>query len=150
MIKKILNTDNNWGQLITRLTLGLVLFPHGAQKMLGLFGGYGFSATIDALTTQMQLPWIVAFLTILIEFLGTIFLIVGFASRIWSLAIASLFIGIIFTAQLEHGFFMNWYGAQKGEGFEFSLLIIGLAISTLINGSGKLSIDNKIIKHLNK
>lgn len=150
MIKKILNTDNHWRQLITRLTLGLVLFPHGAQKMLGLFGGYGFSATIDAFTAQMQLPWIVAFLTIIIEFLGAIFLIVGFASRIWSLAIATLFMGIIFTTQLEHGFFMNWFGEQKGEGYEFSLLIIGLAISILISGSGKLSIDNEIIKRLKK
>lgn len=147
---KILHTDNNWGQLATRLTLGLVLFPHGAQKMLGIFGGYGFSATMDAFTTQMHLPWIVAFLTILLEFMGSILLIVGFASRIWSLAIIFLFIGIIFTAQLEHGFFMNWFGAQKGEGYEFSLLIIGLAISTLINGSGKLSIDTQIIKRLNK
>ncbi len=147
---KIFNTDENWSQLVTRLTLGSVLFPHGAQKMLGLFGGYGFSATIEAFTTQMQLPWIIAFLTILIEFLGAILLIVGFASRVWSLAIAFLFMGIIFTTQIEHGFFMNWFGAQKGEGYEFSLLIIGLSISTLLNGSGKLSIDNLVVKHLNK
>lgn len=150
MIRKIIKTDDNWGQLIARFTLGLVLFPHGAQKMLGLFGGYGFTATMDALTHQMQLPWLIAFLVIIIEFFGSILLITGFATRIWSLAILFLFIGIIFTAQIEHGFFMNWFGIQKGEGYEYSLLMIGLAISTLINGGGKFSLDNQIVKKLNK
>ncbi|TYP74416.1 DoxX family protein [Aquimarina intermedia] len=146
MIRKIIKTDDNWGQLIARFTLGLVLFPHGAQKMLGLFGGYGFTATMDSLTHQMQLPWLIAFLVIITEFFGAIFLIIGFSSRIWSLAILFLFIGIIFTAQIEHGFFMNWFGVQKGEGYEYSLLIIGLATSTLINGGGKFSLDNEIIQ----
>ncbi|XCF07135.1 DoxX family protein [Tamlana crocina] len=150
MIRKILKTNENWGQLISRLTLGLVLFPHGAQKMLGLFGGYGYTATMDALTHQMQLPSIIAFLVIIIEFFGAIFLILGCATRVWSLAIVFLFIGIIFTAQFEHGFFMNWFGAQKGEGYEYSLLIIGLAITAVINGAGKLSVDNQILKYLNK
>ncbi|GGD25692.1 DoxX family protein [Hyunsoonleella pacifica] len=148
MIRKILKTNENWGQLIARLTLGLVLFPHGAQKMLGLFGGYGYTATMDALTNQMQLPSIIAFLVIIIEFFGAIFLILGFATRVWSLAILFLFMGIIFTAQFEHGFFMNWFGAQKGEGYEYSLLIIGLAITGVINGAGKLSVDNQILKIL--
>ncbi|MBC3757466.1 DoxX family protein [Hyunsoonleella sp. SJ7] len=149
MIREILKTNENWGQLIARLTLGFVLFPHGAQKMLGLFGGYGYTATMDALTNQMQLPSIIAFLVIIIEFFGAILLILGFATRVWSLAIVFLFIGIIFTAQFEHGFFMNWFGAQKGEGYEYSLLIIGLAITAVINGAGKLSVDNQILKYLN-
>jgi putative oxidoreductase len=148
MIRKILKTNENWGQLIARLTLGFVLFPHGAQKMLGLFGGYGYTATMDALTNQMQLPSIIAFLVIIIEFFGAIFLILGFATRVWSLAIVFLFIGIILTAQFEHGFFMNWFGVQKGEGYEYSLLIIGLAITGVINGAGKLSVDNQILKYL--
>lgn len=149
IIQRIIQTNDNWGQLIARFTIGLVLFPHGAQKMLGLFGGPGFTLTLNVLTNQMQLPWIVAVLVILVEFFGSIFLIIGFASRVWSLAIAFLFIGIIFTAQIEHGFFMNWFGIQKGEGYEYSLLIIGIAISTLVNGSGRFSIDNKIFKVLN-
>jgi putative oxidoreductase len=149
MIRKILKTNENWGQLIARLTLGLVLFPHGAQKMLGLFGGYGYTATMNALTNQMQLPSIIAFLVIIIEFFGAIFLILGFATRVWSFAIVFLFIGIIFTAQFEHGFFMNWFGVQKGEGYEYSLLIIGLAITSVINGASKFSVDNQILKYLN-
>ncbi|MEQ8927952.1 MAG: DoxX family protein [Fulvivirga sp.] len=150
MINKILNTESNWGALVARLTLGIVLFPHGAQKMLGWFGGYGFTATMDAFTNQMHLPWIVAFAVIMIEFLGSISLILGFASRLWSLAIAGLFTGIIFTNHLEHGFFMNWFGNQAGEGYEYALLIIGLAISVLISGGGKKALDTQLVNSLNK
>ena len=150
MINKILNTENRWGALVARLTLGIVLFPHGAQKMLGWFGGYGFTGTMDAFTTQMHLPWIVAFAVIMIEFLGSISLILGFTSRIWSLAIIGLFTGIIFTNHLEHGFFMNWFGNQAGEGYEYALLIIGLAISILINGSGKNALDTQLVKKINQ
>lgn len=148
MIKKILNTESNWGALVARLALGIVLFPHGAQKMLGWFGGYGFTATINAFTDQMNLPWLVAFAVICIEFFGSIFLILGFASRLWSLAIGGLFIGIIFTTHLEHGFFMNWYGNQTGEGYEYALLIVGIALVVLINGSGKHALDTQLIKRL--
>ncbi|MTI39709.1 DoxX family protein [Fulvivirga lutimaris] len=150
MINKILNTDSNRGALIARLTLGIVLFPHGAQKMLGWFGGYGFAGTMDAFTNQMHLPWIVALAVIMIEFFGSIFLILGFASRLWSLAIAGLFSGIIYTTHLEHGFFMNWFGNQAGEGYEYALLIIGIAVAVLINGSGKHALDTQLIKLLNK
>ncbi len=146
LIQQISKTNPSIGFSIARLTLGLVLLPHGAQKLLGLFGGYGFSATMDSFTTQMGLPGIVAFSIIMIEFFGSISLILGFFSRLWALSIFGMFIGIIFTTQIEHGFFMNWFGNQAGEGFEYSLLIMGLALSTIINGSGKWSIDSIISK----
>ncbi|HCO84213.1 MAG TPA: hypothetical protein DIT95_11855 [Arenibacter sp.] len=141
LAKTLLTTNPKIGFSIARLTLGLVIFPHGAQKLLGLFGGYGYSATIDFFTTQMGLPGIIAFSIIMIEFFGSISLILGFISRFWALSLAGMFLGIIYTTQLEHGFFMNWFGNQAGEGFEYSLLIIGLALSIVINGSGKWSID---------
>lgn len=146
LVKTLLDTHPNIGFSMARLTLGLVIFPHGAQKLLGLFGGQGYSATIDFFTTQMGLPGIVAFSVIMIEFFGSIFLILGFLSRLWALALAGMFIGIIYTTQLEHGFFMNWFGNQAGEGYEYSLLIIGLALTIIVNGSGKYSIDNLISK----
>jgi len=150
MISRILNTESNWGALVARLTLGIVLFPHGAQKMLGWFGGYGFTGTMDAFTNQMHLPWMVAFAVIMIEFFGSIFLILGIASRLWALAITGLFIGIIFTTHLEHGFFMNWMGNQAGEGYEYALLIIGLAAAVLISGGGKHSLDTQLVKLINR
>lgn len=146
LVKQFLKTNPNGGLSIARLTLGLVLFPHGAQKLLGLFGGYGYSATMESLTTQMNLPGIVAFSVIMIEFFGSISLVLGFFSRFWAIALIGMFTGIIVTTQIEHGFFMNWFGNQAGEGFEFSLLIIGLALSVVVNGSGKWSIDALISK----
>ena len=144
MKNTIFQTRNDFTGLIIRLTLGLVIFPHGAQKVLGLFGGYGFSGTMSYFTETLHLPWIVAFLVILIEFVGAISFLLGFASRIWGMLTIFLFIGIIFTAHLDNGFFMNWYGNQKGEGYEYHLLIIGLALALVANGSGKLSIDQKL------
>ncbi len=146
-VKQILKTNPIIGFSIARWTLGLVIFPHGAQKLLGLFGGYGYSATMESLTTQMGLPSIVAFSVIMIEFFGSISLVLGFFSRFWALSLAGMFTGIIITTQLEHGFFMNWFGNQAGEGYEFSLLVIGLALSIVVNGSGKWSIDSLISKN---
>lgn len=143
-VKTLLFTDPNIGSSIARLTLGMVIFAHGAQKLLGLFGGYGYSATMESLTTQMDLPGFVAFSVIIIEFFGSISLILGLFSRFWALSLIGMFIGIILTTQLEHGFFMNWFGNQAGEGYEYSLLVIGLALTVMINGSGKWSIDNYI------
>jgi putative oxidoreductase len=94
----------------------------------------------------MGLPSIVAFSIIMIEFFGSISLILGFFSRFWALSLTGMFIGIIYTTQLEHGFFMNWFGNQAGEGYEYSLLVIGLALTIIVNGSGKWSIDNLISK----
>lgn len=150
MMNKMLKTESNWGAFIARLTLGIVLFPHGAQKLLGWFGGYGFNGTMDFFTSQIGLPWIVAFAVILIEFFGSVFLILGFASRLWSLAIAGLFAGIIYTTHLEYGFFMNWFGNQAGEGYEYALLVIGIALAVLVNGSGKYALDTHLIKQLTK
>ena len=146
MKAQIFKTNNDWTGLVTRLSIGLVLFPHGAQKFLGWYGGFGFNATMGFFTDTVHLPWMIGFLVIVIEFFGSVSLMIGFASRIWSAATIILMTGIIFTSHLEHGFFMNWFGNQKGEGYEFHLLMIGLSMATLLNGSGKLSLDNKLTK----
>ena len=144
MKNKIFKTNNDWTGLVTRLTIGLILFPHGAQKMLGIFGGYGFNGTMRFFTGTMHLPWLIGFLVILIEFIGSLSLIAGFASRLWSVLVIIEMFGAVITTHLNNGFFMNWAGTQKGEGYEFHLLIIGLALATLIDGSGKFSADEKI------
>ena len=137
-------TNNDWTGVIIRLTTGLILFPHGAQKMLGLFGGFGFSGEMDFLTGTVHLSWLIAFLVIIIEFVGSLSFIVGFASRAWAVLTIILMLGIIFSSHLDNGFFMNWFGNQKGEGYEYHLLIIGLCLATLCNGSGKLSVDTSL------
>lgn len=145
MKKIIFNTGENWAATISRIALGVVLFAHGAQKLLGCFDGPGFSLTMDFFTENVGLPWIIGFLVIIIEFFGSLSLILGFAVRIWSLAIAFLIIGIVETTHLQNGFFMNWFGTQKGEGYEYFILMIGLAISLVFSGAGKYSIDALIL-----
>ncbi|MEO8110023.1 MAG: DoxX family protein [Ginsengibacter sp.] len=148
MKTKIFTTKNDWFGLIIRLTIGVILFPHGAQKMLGLFGGFGFNGTINFFTATMHLPWIIAFLVIIIEFVGSLSFITGFASRLWAALTIVLMLGIIFTSHIGNGFFMNWFGNQKGEGYEYHLLVIGLCLAALVSGSGKYSVDRIIAKTL--
>ncbi|MGN6402671.1 MAG: DoxX family protein [Flavisolibacter sp.] len=150
-MKNLLATNaNNWPALIARLALGIVVFPHGAQKLFGWFGGYGFEGTMGFLTTQAGLPYIVALLVILIESIASLFVIFGFFTRIAALGIFGLFTGIVFQIHAANGFFMNWAGNQKGEGLEYFLLLLGLALVLIISGGGKASVDAALTKDLAK
>ncbi|HYX26581.1 MAG TPA: DoxX family protein [Thermoanaerobaculia bacterium] len=140
MLRKLMQTDEHAGMLIVRLALGIVMFPHGAQKMLGWFGGQGFAATMHGMT-GMGLPAVVVFLVICCEFFGSLALIFGFLGRLGALGILAVMLGAVFTVHLHNGFFMNWMGNQKGEGYEYHLLAIGFALAVLVKGSGSLSID---------
>jgi putative oxidoreductase len=145
-MKKLLATNSgNTTALIARLALGIVVFPHGAQKLLGWFGGYGFEGTMGFLTGTAGLPSFVALLVILIEFFGSLFLIAGFATRLAAVGIIGNFLGVVLTSNLQNGFFMNWYAqANKGEGVEFFILLFGLGIISLIAGGGRASVDAAI------
>jgi len=146
-MNKVLSTSPaNVSALIARLALGLVIFPHGAQKLLGWFGGGGFTGTMGFLTTGAGLPYLVALLVILIEFFAALFLIFGFLTRISAFGVLVLFLGVAFTAHGNSGFFMNWsMEAGRSEGLEYFVLLIGLALVSLISGGGKASIDAAII-----
>ncbi|OOV20488.1 DoxX family protein [Flavobacterium sp. LM4] len=149
-MKKILSTNtNNISALLARLTLGIVVFPHGAQKLLGWYGGYGFEGTMGFLTEQAGLPYLIALLVILIEFFGALFLIFGFATRVAAFGILVNFIGVVITTHLHSGFFMNWYSEpNKGEGLEYFVLLFGLTLIALISGGGKASIDGLISENI--
>jgi putative oxidoreductase len=114
--------------------------------MLGWFGGYGFTGTMNYFTETVHLPWIIGFLVIIIEFFGSLFLLLGIASRIWATLLVFLMIGIIFNTHIDNGFFINWSGNNKGEGYEYHLLVIGLSIAILLNGSGKFSLDRLLVR----
>ncbi|HEY2083248.1 MAG TPA: DoxX family protein [Verrucomicrobiae bacterium] len=143
-MKFLLKTNNSFAPTLARLTLGVVMFPHGAQKVLGWFGGYGFSGTMNFFTQQMHIPAAFAVLAIAAEFLGSLALVTGFLSRIAALGIAVEMVVAVAMVHGPNGFFMNWYGNQKGEGFEYHLLAIGLALIVLIYGAGKASLDSVI------
>jgi putative oxidoreductase len=144
----LLKTDNSISTLVLRLTLGAVFFPHGAQKALGLFGGYGFSGTMGFFTGQMHIPALFAFLAIAAEFAGSIGLIVGLGTRIAAFGIAANMVVAIATVHGKFGFFMNWMGTQKGEGYEYHLLAIGIALALILRGGGALSADRAIAQKL--
>jgi len=143
MFRKLVSTSNDFTLTIVRLVLGVTFFMHGAQKMLGWFGGYGFHGTMG-LFTQMGTPAPLAFLAICAEFFGGLGLLVGLLGRIAALGIIVNMLVAIVTVHHVNGFFMNWTGQQKGEGFEYHLLAIALAIAVLIKGSGAISIDRAI------
>lgn len=146
-MNKIISTDSsNWTALIARLALGITIFPHGAQKLLGWFGGGGFNGTMGFFTESLGLPAIVALLVILIEFFGSLFLIFGFLTRLSAIGFIGVFIGVTIT-HLQNGFFMNWGGTQNGEGIEFFILFFGLAIISLLKGGGKVSVDAFLVKN---
>jgi putative oxidoreductase len=117
------------------------MFPHGAQKVLGWFGGYGFSATLEAMTSKMGIPAVFVLLAFAAEFLGSIGLVVGALSRVAAFGIACVMVVAILTVHLHNGLFMNWAGHQAGEGFEFHLLAIALALVVIVKGAGAWSCD---------
>jgi len=141
MFGKLLSTRDDVAPLVMRVMLGIVFFPHGAQKVFGWFGGYGLSGTLHFFTETMGVPLLFALLVIAAEFLGALGLIVGFLTRIAALGVACVMTGAILMVHLPNGFFMNWSGQQAGEGFEFHLLAIALALALLITGGGKASVD---------
>jgi putative oxidoreductase len=144
MLRKLLKTDNDVTALVARLALGLAMFPHGAQKVLGWFGGGGFSGTMGFFTTQMHIPALFAFLAILAEFAGALGLILGFLSRIAAFGILCNMLVAVVMVHGGNGFFMNWAGNQKGEGFEYHILAIALALIVIIRGGGAASVDRAL------
>ncbi len=134
--------------LVTRVVVGITVAAHGAQKLFGWFGGYGFDGTMGFFTETIGLPYALGLLVILAESLGMVALAFGLLTRFLSGSLILIMIGAIVTTHLEHGFFMNWNGAQGGEGFEFHILVIALAFVTLVNGAGAYSLDHVIRKNL--
>jgi putative oxidoreductase len=147
-MKALFQTDDGWAGLILRITLGVAMFPHGAQKLLGWYGGYGFAGTMGYFTETMHVPWLVAFLIILGESVGSLALLAGFLTRFTAASMAVIMVGAVTMVHLPHGFFMNWFGKQAGEGFEYHLLVIGISLALLFTGAGKWSVDKLIAERI--
>lgn len=147
-IGRLFETDGDIGSLIIRVALGLIIFPHGAQKLLGWFGGYGFQGTMGFFTEQLGVPSLLALLVILAESLGALALIAGFITRVAAFGIGASMIGAIVMVHAANGFFMNWYGAQNGEGYEYHLLVLGMAVAMLVTGGGRYAVDKLIATKL--
>ncbi len=142
MFGKLVKTENDAAALVLRLGLGVVMFPHGAQKVLGWFGGYGLTGTWGFMTGQMHIPAVFAALAITAEFAGSLGLIVGLLGRVAAFGIAvEMAVAAFLGGHVANGFFMNWSGHQAGEGFEYHILVVVIALAVMIKGSGALSLD---------
>jgi putative oxidoreductase len=148
MINALLQTHADWAGLILRLVLALVIFPHGAQKALGWFGGYGYAGTMQYFTKQVGLPTPVATLGILAEFAGPIALVAGFGTRIAALLIGAVMIGAVLKVHRGVGFFMNWGGQHEAgkEGYEYHLLVLAICAALLLTGAGAFSLDGVLAR----
>jgi len=139
----LIRTPDDRAVFVARVALGLVMFPHGAQKALGWFGGEGFRTTVEGMG-QQGIPAALAAVIVAGELLASLALVVGFLGRLAAAGIAAIMLGAIFLVHAPHGLFMNWTGAQAGEGFEYHLLALALALVVMIRGSGALSIDRAL------
>jgi putative oxidoreductase len=140
---KFLATDRSATLLFQRVLVGAVMFPHGAQKLLGWYGGYGFTGTMGYFASQ-GIPSALGALVIVGESLGALALIAGLFSRFTAFGVSAAILGAMLMVHLPNGFFMNWFGNQKGEGVEFALLMLGLSLPLIVRGGGRYALDSAI------
>ncbi len=138
---------NDLALLVLRLTLAVVLWPHGAQKALGLFGGSGIAGTVAGLSGHVGVPVALAYLLIAVEFLGPIALVLGFLTRLAALGIAVDMFMAAYLVHARNGFFMNFSGRQAGEGVEYFIYAVGIALALVIAGAGAYSIDGAVARN---
>ena len=145
LLQSLVATGDSFAPLFLRVALGVMLFPHGAQKLLGWFGGYGFTGSMGYFTGSVGTPYVVGLLVILGEFFGSLMLVAGVGTRFAALSIALIMLGAAWQVR-GNGFFMNWFGNQKGEGIELFILAVGIAISLVVLGGGKWSLDSLLAR----
>jgi putative oxidoreductase len=150
MIRKLIATDNDPATAILRLVLGVIFFAHGAQKMLGWFGGYGFTGTMGFFTGVMHIPAPVAFLAIAAEFFGGLGLIFGLLTRVASFGIFCNMVVAVAMVHRQFGLFMNWTGTQKGEGYEYHFLVLAISAFLMIRGAGAASVDRMLFSSFSR
>jgi len=151
VVNRVLATSDRIAHTLIRVGAGVAMFPHGAQKALGWYGGYGFTGTIEGMGKNLGIPPAFAVLAIAAEFLGSLGLITGFLTRVSAFGLAvTMAVAAVMGKHYEHGFFLNWFGNQKGEGLEYFLLILTLLIVSLIEGGGKASVDGWLTRNKNQ
>ena len=122
-------------QSLLRIALGVLIFPHGAQK-LGLFGGSGYAATTDFFSSQLGVPAWLTTLVVTAEFVGGLLLVVGLLSRLVALALVADMVGAATLVHLPNGFFWT------DGGVEYLLLLMVVALAVAVRGSGAFSLDH--------
>ena len=148
MFRKLISTDRDYGVVVLRVALAAVIFPHGAQKVFGWFGGPGFSNTLEIFSATWGIHPVMTTLVLLAETAGAVALALGLVGRFMAFGIAAAMAGAIYYVTGANGFFMNWFGNQAGEGYEFHVLTIAMALAVVVRGSGALSLDRVLQRRL--
>lgn len=146
MIQQFFKTNNDWTYLFLRISLGILFLPHGLQMAFGCFGGGGWQASMNYLQGTMALPSFISYSVVLTQLLGSLFLFAGFFTRGITFLLLVIMGGAVYTSHIEYGFFMNWSGQQGGEGYEYHLAVVAMAIPIIIEGGGKFALDKKALK----
>ncbi|HLL46509.1 MAG TPA: DoxX family protein [Longimicrobiaceae bacterium] len=146
MFDRLIRTDDSLSLFFVRLALAIVIWPHGAQKVLGWWQGGGPAKTIEMFNGAWGIPPFITVLVMLAEFVGPVLLLAGFLGRFAALGIGLVMAGAIYFVTGRWGFFMNWYGQPRGEGFEFHLLVFGMVAALLVGGSGRWSVDRMLTR----
>lgn len=146
-INRLLNTDeNNYSLLFLRIVAAIAIFPHGAQKLLGWFGGAGLQATLNSFSAYLGIPSYLAILAVLAESLGALLLVLGLFSRVSAFGLAVTMVVAVFSAHIHNGFFMNWSGTAKGEGFEYHFIYFAIVMVIAVKGAGAFAMDSLLSK----
>jgi putative oxidoreductase len=145
LLRPSVATTDSVAPLFLRLALGAMILPHGLQKTLGWFGGYGFAGTMQYFTQSFGAPWLLALLAILAESVGGVMLLAGAGTRLAALGVGAV-MAVAATQHWQHGFFMNWFGQQQGEGIEFFILALGIAAALVVTGGGRWSVDARVAR----
>lgn len=141
MLLDLLSTNPDWTLTLVRTILGIVFFAHGAQKLLGWFGGPGLKETLRTMHETLGLSAPLAFAALGAEFFGGLGLIAGLLSRVAAIGIALVMLTAIVMVNGRYGLFLNWFGDRNGDGYEYHLLAIALAVVIIVRGSGAMSLD---------
>jgi putative oxidoreductase len=147
MLELLLKTDAGIAGLLLRCLLAIAICPHGAQKALGWFGGFGVAGTLGYFK-GLGIPTPIGVLGIAAEFLGPLLLVAGFGTRVAAFGIACMMLGAAWLVHRPYGFFLNWFGQHPlgKEGFEYQVLALGLALVLIVIGSGKWSVDGLVLR----
>ena len=148
MLRDLFSTNPDWTLTIIRTILGVVFFAHGAQKLLGWFGGPGLKETMRTMHEYLGLPPLLAFASVATEFLGGVGLIVGLLSRVAAVGIGVTMLSAIVMVHGRNGLFMDWFGVRKNHGCEYHLLAIALVVVLVAKGSGAFSLDRVLLNSM--
>ena len=140
VLTSVLATNNSFSLFALRIALGVVVLPHGLQKVFGWFGGWGLEGTMGWFAS-IGIPAFLGILAIAADSLGALALIAGAGTRVAALGIGVNMVVAALVVHRPNGFFMNWAGNQKGEGFEFHILAAAMSLALILSGAGRWSVD---------